>query len=80
MTWCARTSALSEAVEAGLAAGLDLGAVGPGGRLRPDGVRLAWRATDPRADRFGGVLPFLMDWGESEHPSLGLPALVRLAR
>ena len=77
VSWCARTSALSEAVQAGRAAGLDLGRVGPGCRLRPDGVRLAWRATDPRADRFGGVLPFLMDWGESEHPSRGLPARVR---
>ncbi len=79
-TWSARTDDLDGARSAMLGAGVDPGAVSEGGRVRPDGVRLAWRATDPRADRLGGVLPFLMDWGESEHPSEGLPAGPTLLR
>lgn len=72
LTWSARTTDLEGARETAASAGLDLGAVGGGGRVRPDGVRLEWRVTDPRACRFDGVLPFLMDWGDSEHPAAGL--------
>ncbi len=73
-TWSARTSDLDAAAERARALGVELGPVSPGGRVRPDGVRLEWRVTDPRADRMDGVLPFLMDWGESPHPSASLEA------
>jgi hypothetical protein len=69
VTWSARTDDLEGARSAMLGAGVDPGPISGGGRRRPDGVHLTWRATDPRADRLGGVVPFLMDWGESEHPS-----------
>jgi hypothetical protein len=71
-TWAARTSDLARAVERARSLGVDLGQVSPGGRVRSDGARLEWRASDPRADRLGGVLPFLMDWEESPHPSESL--------
>lgn len=73
-TWSARTGDLDAAAEQARALGVDLGRISPGGRVRPDGVRLEWHVTDPRADRMNGVLPFLMDWGESPHPSASLDA------
>ena len=80
VTWCPRTDDVDAARSAMLAAGVDPGATAAGGRERPDGVHLTWRATDPRADRLGGVLPFLMDWGESEHPSDALAGGIELVR
>ncbi len=73
-TWSARTPDLGAAAERARTLGVELGPVSRGGRVRPDGVRLDWHVTDPRADRMDGVLPFLMDWGESPHPSESLEA------
>lgn len=71
-TWSARTGDLGAAAERARALGVELGPVSRGGRVRPDGLRLEWQVTDPRAERMDGVLPFLMDWGESPHPSASL--------
>jgi hypothetical protein len=79
VTWAARTMELEVHRALARRAGLDLGEVTQGGRVRPDGVVLSWSVTDPRADRFGGVMPFLMDWGESEHPSRALETTCTLA-
>ena len=81
VTWCARADDLEGARSALVRAGVDPGPTSAGGRDRPDGVRLRWTVTDPRANRLSGVVPFLMDWGESPHPSDSLPhgcALLRL--
>lgn len=72
VTWAARADDLTRAVATARAAGIELGAVASGGRLRSDGSELTWMATDPLSERLGGVLPFLMDWGRSTHPSAGL--------
>jgi hypothetical protein len=61
--WAARCTSL----------GIHLGAVASMSRRRPDGVLLTWRLTDVRADRAGGILPFLIDWGDSPHPAASLP-------
>ena len=52
--------------------GFDLGAVLDMARTRPDGVELAWRLTLSIHPGEGGTIPFLIDWGGSEHPSNGL--------
>jgi hypothetical protein len=46
-----------------------LGSVIPGSRRRPDGVVLAWRYTDPNTVVANRIVPFLIDWGTSPHPS-----------
>ncbi len=48
-------------------------------RRRPDGLLLEWRLTRhvPDPDRL--VVPFLIDWGGSPHPSESVPRGVRLA-
>jgi hypothetical protein len=42
-------------------------------RVLPDGSVLKWRLTDPFEDREGGLLPFLIDWGDSPHPAARAP-------
>lgn len=51
----------------------------PGGRQRPDGYQLSWRIgalADPRIG--GGLAPFFIDWGTTEHPTVGSPKGARL--
>jgi hypothetical protein len=48
---------------------VNLGAVIPGSRKRPDGVVLSWRYTDPRVVLADRLVPYFIDWGASPHPS-----------
>ena len=47
---------------------MPLGDVRRGSRRRPDGTLLSWTFTDPRTVLGDGLIPFLIDWGESPHP------------
>ena len=45
----------------------------PVARTTPDGERLTWQLT-VHPDGFGdGVIPFLIDWGDADHPSRAAP-------
>lgn len=80
VTWCARPALpLEVVVEAASANGYDLGPIVAMSRRRPDGVLLEWRLSvpDPSASE-GGVLPFVIDWGDATHPSVSLPSGVVL--
>lgn len=55
-----------------------LGPVEDGSRERADGTTLRWRLTDPYAERMGGVVPFLIDWGDTPHPAASAPPGGRL--
>jgi mannose-6-phosphate isomerase-like protein (cupin superfamily) len=50
--------------------GVPLGQVMSGTRRRPDGVQLSWRFTDPSITVAEGIVPLLINWGESPHPAL----------
>ena len=77
-TWVAKGKSL-EAFAAGMKAhGVDLGAVLPGSRKRPDGVVLTWRYTDPRTVLGDRLIPYFIDWGTSPHPSATAAKGVRL--
>lgn len=69
LTWCMQ---VYESVDTGVVSaatmGIDLGEVFRGERAGSDGTVLSWTMSDPSADRFGGVLPFLIDWGQTPHP------------
>jgi hypothetical protein len=61
-------------------AGIDPGVIAPMERLRPDGVRLAWRLSVPTDLELGGIMPFLIEWGESTpHPAADLAHDVEIA-
>jgi len=73
VAWAARAGDLDGAVAQAAAAGVTLGPVAAGSRETAAGQRLSWRFTDPRAVMEGGVVPFLIDWGQTPHPALTAP-------
>jgi hypothetical protein len=67
-TWALRVDAI-----AAVAGAAWLGRVEAGARRTTDGTLLSWRLTDPYVMPLGGVLPFLIDWGETPHPAEAAP-------
>lgn len=77
--WACRTPDFDERVAAVREGGRDiLGEVRPMCRRRPDGFLLEWRLTHHEPDPTRLIVPFLIDWGTSPHPSESAPAGVRL--
>lgn len=58
--------------------GFDPGAVLAMSRTRPDGVELHWHLTMPGASGAPGVVPFVIDWGETPNPASSLPRIGEL--
>lgn len=76
-TWAARSALIETQAELARTRGLALGPVQPMSRELPDGSVLRWQLTT--GDRPGdGLVPFLIDWGRSAHPSATAPAGCRL--
>ena len=59
--------------------GLEGGALVPGGRVKPDGKRLDWVCWGLRNHAFGSLIPFFIDWRDSEHPARSAPRGGKLA-
>lgn len=72
--WALRASGLTEHVAQAREHGFDPGEPRAMSRTRPDGTELAWELTALDTD-LGGVVPFLIDWGSTPHPSTDLPAV-----
>jgi len=77
-TWVAKGTSLDRFAADAKAHGIDLGAVIPGSRKRPDGVVLAWTYTDPRVVLADRLVPYFIDWGSSPHPAATAARGVRL--
>ena len=60
---------IDQVVERARAEGFDPGDVEDLSRRVPDGTELTWRLTQAQAPRNFAV-PFLIDWGTTEHPGL----------
>ncbi|MFE0510964.1 VOC family protein [Streptomyces sp. NPDC058964] len=74
VTWAISPPDLDAAVAAARARGYDPGSPHPMSRRRPDGTLLEWRLTGSDTAHPSGLVPFLIDWGSSLHPSAsGLP-------
>jgi hypothetical protein len=78
VTWAAKGRDLEATAQRVRSSGVDLGGVFPGSRQVPDGPVLSWQLTNPFADRVDGVVPFLIDWGDSQHPAATLPEACHL--
>ena len=80
VAWCVRpVRPLAEIIAEARVRGVELGDIAEMSRRRPDGVLLKWKLTFPQlTGRFGAALPFMIDWGESSHPTDSLPAAGRL--
>lgn len=73
VTFAVRTTEIDALVASARAASYDPGTVLDMSRTRPDGVTLRWRLTFHETMPAGGVIPFVIDWGDTPHPSAGLP-------
>lgn len=78
ITWAVRVDGIDTAIAAARAAGCDPGPARDMRRDRPDGVRLSWRLTAPPAPELDGLVPFLIDWADTPHPSASAARGVRL--
>ena len=72
VTWAAKCDDLEAALQTASEGKLDLGHVEPMSRALPSGGQLAWRLTRG-ASPGDGLVPFLIDWGDSQHPAPGAP-------
>jgi hypothetical protein len=78
ITWAATSTALDRQAAAAGAAGIPLGEVRSGRRELADGQVLSWRLTYPVLAGGDGLVPFLIDWGDSPHPARTAPGAIRL--
>lgn len=72
-TWVLRSEQIEAVASRARTRGVDLGPVSSGSREQPDGTIVSWRLTDPYAMPLGGVIPFLIAWGDTPHPANGAP-------
>jgi hypothetical protein len=72
-SWAARAEDIESRVEAAAAAGFPIGDISALSRDLPGGAVLHWRFTFPPPPEGAGVVPFLISWGESPHPSETAP-------
>ena len=77
--WAVGGIDLRQLAERALKAGLHGGELVPGGRLKPDGKRLDWTCWGLHNHGFGSLMPFFIDWMDSEHPAVSAPVGGRLA-
>jgi hypothetical protein len=74
VTWAVGTDDLDATLVRARAAGYDPGEPLAMSRRTPDDDVLAWRLTPARFDVADGLVPFLIDWGTTPHPTTrGLP-------
>ncbi len=68
VAWAIRVQDIEAEVRRARRGGYDPGPVERMSRDRPDGLRLEWRLT-PELPELPSLVPFLIDWGSSPHPS-----------
>jgi len=76
-TWAACVNDAEQAAQQARAAGLDA-IVNNGRRQTLDGAVLQWKTVQLSGHPFGTLVPFLIDWLETEHPSRRAPAGITL--
>ncbi|MEU6964626.1 VOC family protein [Streptomyces chrestomyceticus] len=67
--WAVRVHGIAGHVARARALGYDPGEPVTMSRRTPDGSTLSWTLTPPRTG--GGLVPFLLDWGDAPHPAAG---------
>lgn len=78
VTWVYRVADIDESSKAVRSAGIELGPVQSGSRRKPDGNVISWQLTDPYAMPLDGAIPFLINWGQTAHPSEAAPSAGQL--
>ncbi len=75
LTWAIHPADIDAVLATAQAAGTDLGTIGPLSRKTPSGELLSWRVSTPPHDLYDGLVPFLIDWGTTPHPTTSLPTV-----
>lgn len=78
VTWKVRVSDLGQAVATALSKGYDPGVASPLSRRTPDGTVLRWQLTQDPPTTYDGLVPGLIDWQDSRHPTADNLPLTRL--
>jgi hypothetical protein len=78
VTWAIRTADIDGSVAAAKALGYDPGQPTSMSRQTDAGAVLQWRLTPPQIDLNDGLVPFLIDWGSTPHPTSRDPPQTRL--
>ncbi len=71
--WAVGGVELERVREQGLSVGLEASSLVEGGRALPDGRWLGWKLLGFRNHGLGALVPFFIDWMESEHPARRAP-------
>lgn len=71
VTWAERVDAIEQHVERAMSRGYDPGPIRSMSRARPDGVLLTWKLTSSGSSEVPQLVPFLIDWSDTPHPSRG---------
>jgi Glyoxalase-like domain len=69
VTWAIRTADIDGSVAAARALGYDPGQPTTMTRRSDAGDVLQWRLTPPQIELNDGLVPFLIDWGSTPHPT-----------
>jgi Glyoxalase-like domain len=69
VTWAVSVPDMAAALTASKAAGYDPGPARAMSRATPDGSTLSWELTAPPFGDDGGLVPFILAWGSTVHPS-----------
>lgn len=76
VTWAIRSQDIDATVARARARGYDPGEPGGMSRRTADGELLSWRLTPAATNPRDGVVPFVIDWGATTHPTRrGLPVV-----
>jgi hypothetical protein len=73
VSWAVKAPSIEERVYASREGGYDAGPIADGSRQPIDGPLLRWRLTRPRLEDGVGLVPFLIDWGDTLHPASDAP-------
>jgi hypothetical protein len=79
LTWATRADDVDAAIATARGAGYDPGPAATMSRQSDRGAFLQWHLTPDTVKAAAGVIPFLIDWGHSAHPSRGDLPQLRLA-
>ena len=69
VAWFVKASDLNRLRNEAVRLGVPYGEVVSGSRRRPDGAELSWHFTDSCVLVGDGLVPLLIDWGQSPHPA-----------
>lgn len=69
VAWAAKGDDLEHLASMDLGGGLNLGEVLSSSRSGPDGAELNWRFTDPFTIIADRIVPFFINWDQSQHPA-----------